>query len=160
VLPSSLPFPIVGLLKSGLESAKEIEVFCRACNVVVTTMSLLATFEEPLLAELRSRCSHLFIDEAHHVKAATWERVRTVFTGKPTIQFTATPYRNDGKHVDGRIVFNYPLLRAQEEGYFKKITLRELWEPVDSDRAVAQSAVDQLKQDLSLGFDHILMART
>jgi superfamily II DNA or RNA helicase len=160
LVPMDSAFPTVGLLKSRLEGAKETEVFCEACNVVVTTMSLLGTFDKALLAELSSRCSHLFIDEAHHVKAVTWDRVRSAFGGKPTIQFTATPYRNDGKHVDGRMVFNYPLFRAQKDGYFKKITLKELWVPVDSDEAVAKAAVSQLKHDLALGFDHIVMART
>jgi superfamily II DNA/RNA helicase len=80
--------------------------------------------------------------------------------GNPCLQFTATPYRNDGQHVDGRIIFNYPLVRAQQEGYFNKIMLRELWEPVDSDETVAKTAVTQLKADLVQGLDHIVMART
>lgn len=160
LLPNHTPFPLVGVLKSRFESTKEMRVFCDACNVVITTMPLLSTFKEAWQAELATCCTHLFIDEAHHVTAATWSRLRGHFAGKPTFQFTATPYRNDGQHVDGRIIFNYPLAKAQEERYFNKIVLKELWEPVDSDEAVAKAAIAQLKEDLSHGLDHIVMART
>ena len=160
LLPTTRSFPLVGVLKSKFESPKEMKVYCDACNVVITTMPLLSTFNDAWQAELASCCTHLFIDEAHHVTATTWSRLRDHFTGKPTFQFTATPYRNDGQHVDGRIIFNYPLARAQEEHYFNKIVLKELWEPVDSDEAVAKAAVVQLKEDLNRGLDHIVMART
>ncbi|WP_396136918.1 MULTISPECIES: DEAD/DEAH box helicase family protein [unclassified Amycolatopsis] len=38
-------------------------------------------------------CSHLFIDEAHHVAAVTWSNIRDAFIDKHVIQFTATPFR-------------------------------------------------------------------
>ena len=147
-------------MKSRFESTTEMKVFCEASNVIVTTMPLLGTFDDDWQTKLASHCSHLFIDEAHHVRAVTWSRLRGHFSGKPCFQFTATPYRNDGQHVDGRIIFNYPLARAQQEGYFNKIVLKELWEPVDSDEAVAKAAIAQLKEDLARGLDHIVMART
>jgi superfamily II DNA or RNA helicase len=160
LLPEDAAFPVVGVVKSRFESATEMKVFCEACNVIVTTMPLLGTFDDDWQTKLASHCSHLFIDEAHHVRAVTWSRLRGHFSGKPCFQFTATPYRNDGQHVDGRIIFNYPLARAQQEGYFNKIVLKELWEPVDSDEAVAKAAIAQLKEDLARGLDHIVMART
>jgi superfamily II DNA or RNA helicase len=160
LLPNNTDFPLIGVIKSKFESAKEMKVFCDGCNVMITTMPLLSTFNDAWQTELASYCSHLFIDEAHHVRAVTWKGLREHFGGKPTLQFTATPYRNDGQHVDGRIIFNYPLARAQEEGYFNKIVLKELWEPVDSDEAVAKAAITQLREDLGRGLDHIVMART
>lgn len=159
LLPKDAPYPIVGILKTGFKGSKEIEVFCQACNVIVTTMPLLSKFSELDQKLLASYCSYLFIDEAHHVKAVTWSRLREQFAGKPILQFTATPYRNDGQHVDGRIIFNYPLRKAQEEGYFNKLILKELWDYVEIDESVAKAAVDQLVLDLGRGFDHIVMAR-
>lgn len=109
-------------------------------------MPLLSTFKDAWQAELAACCTHLLIDEAHHVTATTWSRLREHFAGKPTFQFTATPYRNDGQHVDGRMIFNYPLAKAQEDRYFSKIVSKELWEPVDSDEAAAKAAIAQLKK--------------
>jgi superfamily II DNA or RNA helicase len=160
ILPNNTDFPLIGVIRSKFESAKEMKVFCDGCNVMITTMPLLSSFNDAWQTELASYCSHLFIDEAHHVRAVTWSRLRDHFIGKPILQFTATPYRNDGQHVDGRIIFNYPLARAQEEGYFNKIVLKELWEPVDSDEAVAKAAISQLREDLAHSLDHIVMART
>ncbi len=160
LLPRETAFPIVGILKKGLKDPKEIEVFCKACNVIVTTVPLLSAFSELNQKVLASYCDYLFIDEAHHVKAVTWSKLRAQFAGKPILQFTATPYRNDGQHVDGRIIFNYPVRKAQEDGYFNKLILKELWDYVEIDESVAKAAVDQLVLDLAHGFDHIIMART
>jgi superfamily II DNA or RNA helicase len=160
LLPRDVAYPVVGVLHSGFENEAEIRTFCDCCNVIVTTMPLLGTFSDLDQKVLASCCSHLFIDEAHHVKATTWNRLRARFDGKPILQFTATPYRNDGQHVDGPVVFDYPLRKAQQEGYFKKIVLKELWDYVDPEQAVARTAIEQLKADLAAGFDHIVMARS
>jgi superfamily II DNA or RNA helicase len=77
------------------------------------------------------------------------------------VQFTATPFRNDGKHVDGEPVYTYPLLKAQQEDYFRQIVFKPVSE-FDEDRAdalIAEKAVAQLREDLAQGLDHILMAR-
>ena len=63
------------------------------------------------------RCSHLFIDEAHHVAAPTWSAIRQQFEGKPVVQFTATPFREDGRHLQGRVIYSFPLREAQAQSY-------------------------------------------
>lgn len=159
LLPISAPYPIVGILETGLESESEVKTFCNACNVVVTTVSLLRTFSDKQLSMLAEQCGLLFIDEAHHVKAPTWLKLKTHFEKRKILQFTATPYRNDGKHIDGKLIFDYPLRKAQEEGYFTQLILRELWAVVDGDEAIAAAAVATLKADLANGFDHVVMVR-
>jgi superfamily II DNA or RNA helicase len=159
LLPGHIGYPVVGVLKSGFENTTEIKTFCDGCNVIVTTMPLLGRFSELDQKTLASCCSHLFIDEAHHVRAATWNRLRSRFAGKQILQFTATPYRNDGQHIDGKIIFNYSVRKAQQEGYFRNIVLREVWDYVEPDRAVAEAAVGQLRTDLANDLDHVVMAR-
>jgi len=77
------------------------------------------------------------------------------------LQFTATPYRSDGKHVDGRIIYNFPLRNAQNQGYFAPIQFRPIREyrPSEKDASIARKAVGQLWEDLGENYDHILMAR-
>jgi hypothetical protein len=60
------------------------------------------------------------------------------------------------------VLFNYPLLRAQAEGYFKQINLLPVieFDPDLSDQAIADAAVGQLGKDIGAGFDHVIMART
>jgi superfamily II DNA or RNA helicase len=154
-------YPAVGVLRHRPRSTNEVDELFRLCNVVVTTMSVAGgcgAWAQQRMAEL---CSHLFIDEAHHIPAPTWDGFRRYFQDRRVVQFTATPFRSDGKHVDGEIIHNYPLLKAQQEDYFRQINFMPVCE-FDEDRAdamIAEKAVAQLKADLSSGYDHILMAR-
>ncbi len=76
------------------------------------------------------------------------------------LQFTATPFRNDDKPIGGKIIFNYPLRKAQKEGYFKPINYLPIieWDPTQSDKIIAEKAIQQLNY-IRNGHDHILMAR-
>jgi superfamily II DNA or RNA helicase len=75
------------------------------------------------------------------------------------VQFTATPFREDGKPLDGEIVYSYPLRNAQQEGYFKANRFERVLE-FDSkraDAAIAEEAVEHLRKEENK--NHILMAR-
>lgn len=155
--------PKVATIRHGIKKINEVGELLNASNVVVTTISALNNFSDAAKEELAKQCSHLFIDEAHHVPAKTWESVKLLFGNKLILQFTATPFRRDGKRIDGDIIYNYPLGMAQDEGYFKKINLLEIQEFDDdkADEKIAQFAIEALKKDLSSSTpkDHILMAR-
>jgi superfamily II DNA or RNA helicase len=153
--------PFVGILKKTPESAEELQNFLSACNVVVTTMDLLRHFTPQMQRILADKCTHLFIDEAHHTPAPTWETFRKNFKEKPILQFTATPFREDGKPIDGKIIYNYPLAKAQQEGYFKAINFIPVIEfnEASSDRKIAETAIAQLRADIEQGFNHLIMAR-
>jgi len=144
----------------GMTVAEAEEFFTR-CNVVVTTADIAGDCSDEVALRIASLCSHLFVDEAHHVRAPTWERVRDSFTGKAVLQFTATPYRGDRKLVDGKVVYNYPLRKAQEEQYFRPIRFLPVEEYNEDlgDGRIAAAAVAQLDADLKAGHDHLLMAR-
>ena len=83
------------------------------------------------------------------------------FSQSKSIAFTATPFRNDGKRLDGKILFNYSLRKAQEEGYYKPIKFHPIvkYNKDDGDIAIAEEATKILREDLKNGFDHIMMAR-
>jgi hypothetical protein len=128
----------------------------------VTTAQILAGSGDEVVQRIAGVSSHLFIDEAHHIPAPSWSAVRRAFLHRPIVQFTATPFRGDGKHIEGKTIYQYPLRKAQEEGYFAPIAFLGITEYEDdlSDRAVAEAAVEQLNKDLAAGHDHIVMART
>jgi hypothetical protein len=54
------------------------------------------------------------------------------------IQFTATPFREDGGRVDGEFIYTYPLKKAQQEGYFKPIRFEAVFglDQPDADQAI------------------------
>jgi superfamily II DNA or RNA helicase len=151
--------PIVGLVEHHFPSAEEVEAFLSLCNVVITTIQAVNGCSEEIRRKIAELCSHLIIDEAHHVKAPSWENFRRRFHEKPILQFTATPFREDGKHVGGRMIYCYPLHKAQEEGYFRRIQFRSVFSYLDADRLIAETALDQLRKDRKVNLDHLVMAR-
>ncbi|MGF1839749.1 DEAD/DEAH box helicase [Vibrio atlanticus] len=152
--------PKVMAVKQGMADSKEIDSF-KDANVIIATASSLANYSNDDIKSLSNLCSHLIVDEAHHVVASTWNRVKEIFKGKPIFQFTATPFRSDKNRVDGKIIFNYPIKQAQKDGYFKAIEFHPIKEFVDefSDKKIAEKAVSLLRKDRENGLNHILMAR-
>lgn len=151
--------PVVGQLKHAFLSPDSARSFAEATNVIITTPQALFA-ADPLVTEaLLKFCSHLFVDEAHHVEAVTWRRIRDSFAGKPVVQFTATPYREDGRRIAGQIIYTFPLGQAQAQGYFSRINYTSVVEFADPDRAIAIAAIEQLRKDLAAGLDHLLLAR-
>lgn len=162
VLPDDVLNPIVGIISKRPQTIEDLELI-EACNVIVVTASAIGVgTESAILDALAQRCRMLILDEAHHVPASNWTRVRDAFKGVPVLQFTATPFRRDGQLVDGRVIFNYPLGYAQRDGYFKPIQFEPVYEvhgTVRADRTIAEVAIQQLREDLGAGYDHLLMAR-
>lgn len=161
ILAKEAQFPVVGILKNIPKNIEEVDEIFRRCNVIVTTMSVAGQCSDEVQQRMSTLCSHLFVDEAHHVPATKWNAFRGKFLGKKIVQFTATPFRTDGRVVEGKIVFNYPLGKAQQEGYFRPITFVPVIEyvPTMGDRAIAIAAIKQLDDDISKNLDHIVMAR-
>jgi superfamily II DNA or RNA helicase len=151
--------PVVGVIRSGLTTAEECDALALACNVLIATSAALTKFAPAAMARLVELCDQLVVDEAHHVAARTWSEIAEAFASKQVMQFTATPFREDGKYMGGKIKYAYPLRLAQRDGYFSVINYRAITDVGDADRSLATAAVQQLRQDVDAGLDHVLMAR-
>lgn len=151
--------PVVGQVHHRFATAESARRFAEQCNVVIATPAAFEASSAEVRQALVDTCSHLFVDEAHHVAATTWRSIRDAFGGRPVVQFTATPFREDGRHLGGKLLYAYPLGEAQREGYFASIDFRSVLDLGDHDGAVARRAVEQLRSDLEAGLDHLLMAR-
>lgn len=151
--------PVVGRLTSGPKTSTDVDGFFERCNVIVTTSQLLGGLKTEVQSRIAHWCTHLFIDEAHHAEARTWRSFRERFVGRRVLQFTATPFREDGQKIDGLLIYVYPLKAAQDEGYFRPIK----FQPVNEfnkdrgDRKIAEAALKALDDDTS--GKHIVMAR-
>jgi len=152
-------FPVVCQLKHVPRTMEEVDETVGSAQVVITTSAVAARCKGDVQARIAELCPYLFIDEAHHAPAPTWAAFAKQFADGRVLQFTATPFREDGKPLDGRIVFKYPLRRALEEGYFRPIRFKPVMEfnPTHVDEAIALRAVEQLREDIEHG--HIVMSR-
>ena len=155
--------PIVGCLVSSPKDISELRELVEKSNIIITTISLLNSnhFKDEFMLLLASSCNTLIIDEAHHVPSNSWRQVKEAFKSVKCLQFTATPFRNDGKKIDGDIIYNFPLSLAQERGYFKLINFYPVCEfdKENSDFSVAEKAVELLEADIAKGFQHLLLVR-
>lgn len=153
--------PIVGIINSGITDIGVLRDFISKVNVVVTTMDILTDSSIDAKTLFPQEFSHFFVDEAHHSEAQTWKELIERFDKEKVFLFTATPYRNDGKNLQGKIIFNFSLRKAQEQRYYKQINylpIREYNRKL-ADEKIAERAVQQLREDIANGYKHIIMAR-
>jgi len=164
VIDHDLAKPRVAIITTGIKSIGELESIIRNANVIVALPNVLEASNAEVVRRLAEAFSDLIVDEAHHITARTWQGVREHFEAKRILQFTATPFRRDGKRVDGKIIFNYKLGDAQAAGYYRPINLKTIEEYGDEearDIAIAEEAIATLRHDRDeLKLDHLLMART
>ena len=160
IVPADIKRPYVSKV-TGSMAYDEWQDLLQQSNVVVTSMSLLANCSTEVLSLMKTSITHVFVDEAHHSEAATWDGVINNFSSDKVTLFTATPFRNDGKRIAGKYIYTFSLKEAQKQGYYKKINYCpvRVYEPKLCDKEIAEKAVGILKRDKENGFDHILMAR-
>jgi superfamily II DNA or RNA helicase len=68
----------------------------------------------------------ILFDEGHHSVAESWETLRARFPNARIVNFSATPLRADGQVMAGRILYTYPISRAIQEGYVKRLKALQL----------------------------------
>jgi len=161
LLKAGVMRPVVGTLEKRPTSVEEVGELFRRCNVIVSTSILAAKCSDEVQARMAEACTHLFIDEAHHAEAPTWHALKSVFKAqkRQVLQFTATPFREDGVPLDGEIIYVYPMRQAQREGYFRPIRFSSVYafNSARADRDIAAKVIEELKADAT-GL-HVAMAR-
>lgn len=63
----------------------------------------------------------IIIDEAHHAEAKTWKRAIEYFKGSKVLKVTGTPFRSDGRAIEGKEIYKYSLAQAMAKGYVKSL---------------------------------------
>ena len=149
IVGESALYPIVGVVNTAFQSVEEQSAFVEKCNVVITTMQIIDSAPLEQQNVYVSAFTNVFVDEAHHIVAASWRKFADRFPKDRLVQFTATPFRNDGQRLDGKIIFNYPLKQAQEDGYYRTIKFLPIREYDDgkADKAIAVKAIEKLRKD-------------
>jgi superfamily II DNA or RNA helicase len=91
-------------------------------EVVITNIHQLQGAENRWLQDLPADFFDLILfDEGHHSVAATWDTLKQKFPLAKIVNFSATPLRADGDLMAGRILYSYPVFRAIQQGYVKRL---------------------------------------
>jgi superfamily II DNA or RNA helicase len=110
-----------------IEGKNTNKVDLEEADVVVTNIQQIQGTENKWLNSLSSDFFDLIlVDEAHHNVADSWSRVRSQFPNAKIVNFSATPSRADGQSMEGEIIYSYPIFKAIENGFVKRLTAKVL----------------------------------
>lgn len=142
----ALPKHVARMVPSSV--GRVLEKHPRGSLVLVGTIQALqmtAKEQASKFAELRSRVDLVFFDEGHREPATTWSSTIRELQ-RPTVLFTATPYRNDHKlfNVDDQYVFNYSHHVAVDQKYIR--ALRVLKEDFRTEEEFVDKLLDVYAQ--------------
>lgn len=117
VLPGQ-PFPEPAEIRGRTTNQADLE----EADVVLTNIGQLQGTENRWLQNLPDDFFDLILfDEGHHNVAQSWDTLRAKFPAARIVNFSATPLRADGQLMSGRILYSYPVSRAIQEGYIKRL---------------------------------------
>lgn len=96
-------------------------------HVVITNIQQLQGAANRWLQDLSSDYFDLILfDEGHHSVAESWTTLKGCFPTARIVNFSATPLRADGQVMAGRVLYSYPIFRAIQEGYVKRLKALQL----------------------------------
>ena len=123
VMPANAHCPETTIIATGRVNLDDI----RHCDLAVANIQQIAGEENRWLDDLGPDFFDLIlVDEAHHNTAASWQQVKGRFPNARIVNFSATPTRADGQLMEGEIIYSFPVLRAIEAGYVKRLRAKML----------------------------------
>ena len=112
------PYPEPALIRGTTTNQADLE----DADVVLTNIQQLQGDENRWLRNLPDGFFDLILfDEGHHNVAQSWNALKAKFPVARIVNFSATPLRADGQLMAGRIIYSYPVFRAIQEGYVKRL---------------------------------------
>lgn len=112
------PFPEPAEIRGTSSNVGDLE----EADIVVTNIQQLQRDNNKWLGKLSSDFFDLILfDEGHHNVAESWDALRRKFPDARILNVSATPARADGKVMTGEVIYSYPISKAVEKGYVKRI---------------------------------------
>lgn len=123
VLVSDVEFPETVVVATGTVNHDDIA----NAEIVISNIQQIAGEDNRWLDEFgRDFFDLILVDEGHHNTAASWRQVFDRFPNAKVINFSATPTRADGQLMEGQVIYSFPVVRAIQAGYVKRLTAKML----------------------------------
>ncbi len=117
------PYPEPVEIRGTTTNRGDLEV----AQVVITNIQQLQGEKNRWLQSLPADFFDVILfDEGHHSVAESWRVLKSQFPAARIVNFSATPSRADGKVMEGRVLYSYPIFRAIQEGYVKRLKAVQL----------------------------------
>ena len=112
------PYPEPAEIRGATTNRADLQ----EADVVLTNIQQLQGDENRWLRNLPDDFFDLILfDEGHHNVAQSWSTLKAKFALARIVNFSATPLRADGQLMAGRMLYSYPVFRAIQEGYVKRL---------------------------------------
>jgi superfamily II DNA or RNA helicase len=112
------PYPELAGIRGTTTNRADLD----EADIVLTNIQQLQGEENRWLQNLPGDFFDLILfDEGHHSVAQSWNTLKAKFPAARIVNFSATPLRADGQLMAGRILYSYPVFRAIQEGYVKRL---------------------------------------
>lgn len=96
-------------------------------HVVITNIQQVQGEENKWMKDLPPDYFDLILfDEGHHSVADSFEMLKSRFPHARVVNFSATPQRADGQIMAGKVLYTFPIFRAIQAGYVKKLKAKQL----------------------------------
>lgn len=92
----------------------------------------------------------VFMDEAHHEPAPTWQSLNDFYKTQLKVFFTATPFRRDRKRMRAKLIYHYSLEQALSKDILRPIEFRGESvgnHPPDSNEALLETAIEVFNEE-------------
>jgi len=104
----------------------------------------------------------VFFDEAHHIRAPSWEGLLKMFGSSKKVLLTATPFRLDQLKMLGRMIYNYPIERAIDNRIYQKIEYHKVKvaNPDNRNQVLCDTVKAIVEKDKENGLKPKILVRT
>lgn len=162
-LPQNLPNVNVYEVEKRQTSRQDWEVIVSENDVIVAHPNSISPYYSELSPLPVDLIDTVFIDEAHHEAAPTWQSLNDYYITLKRVFYTATPFRRDRKRMRAKLVYHYPLERALDVGILRPVNFQgeQLGLTVsDRNQSLLLSAVDAFQREKSINSNAAILIRT
>lgn len=126
-------------------SRQEWEEIINNHDVLVAHPNSISPYFKSLSPVPNDLIDAVFMDEAHHEPAPTWQAINSFYKNQFKIFLTATPFRRDRKRMKAKLIYHYSLEKALDAKILRPIRFHGEsvgTHPADSDEALVETAVE------------------
>ena len=149
-LHEDAPLASVYEVTNRKNSRQEWEDILENHDVIVSHPNSISPYYQGLSPIPVDLIDAVFMDEAHHEPAPTWQSLNDFYKTQLKVYFTATPFRRDRKRMRAKLIYHYSLEQALNKDILRPIEFRGESvgnHPSDSNEALLETAIDVFNEE-------------
>jgi superfamily II DNA or RNA helicase len=162
-LPPDIPELKVYEIENKQSSREQWETLLDNYDVIVAHPNSISPYYKNLSPIPPELIDAVFIDEAHHEPAPTWQALNKFYTDKIRIFLTATPFRRDRKRMRAKLIYHYSIERAIDARILRPIQYKAEQaglQAINSDESLLQSALEVFNKEREINKNAAILIRT